>query len=103
MQIKTKIISSHTTDSRPVEQEVNGTKKLPPLVFPGKAFIVLARGVRRGWGDRAKGFSQAEVMTSIKLDFVVLTNVNSILSLSHRVNKNVYDLSYYKGTLAVKT
>jgi hypothetical protein len=34
---------------------------------------------------------------------VVLTNVNSILSLSHRVNKNVYDQSYYGGTLAVKT
>ena len=97
------MVNCHTADSRPVKQEVNSTKKLPPLVFPGKAFIVLAQGVRRGWVDRAKGCSQAEVMTSIKLDFVVLTNVNSILSLSHRVNKNVYDQSYYGGTLAVRT
>ncbi len=33
MQIKTKLVSSHTADSKPVEQEVNGTVILPPLVF----------------------------------------------------------------------
>ncbi len=35
LQIKTKNISCHTTDSKPVEQEVNCTVILPPLVFPG--------------------------------------------------------------------
>ncbi len=35
LQIKTKIVSSHTADSKPVKQEVNGTVILPPLVFPG--------------------------------------------------------------------
>ncbi len=35
LQIKTKIVSSHTADSKPVKQEVNGTMILPPLVFPG--------------------------------------------------------------------
>jgi hypothetical protein len=34
-QIKTKIVSCHTADSKPVKQEVNGTVILPPLVFPG--------------------------------------------------------------------
>jgi len=34
-QIKTKIISCHTADSKPVKQEVNGTMILPPLVFAG--------------------------------------------------------------------
>ncbi len=34
MQIKTKIVSCHTADSKPVKQEVNGTVILPPLVFP---------------------------------------------------------------------
>ncbi len=34
LQIKTKIVSSHTADSKPVKQEVNGTMTLPPLVFP---------------------------------------------------------------------
>ncbi len=35
LQIKTKIVSSHTADSKPVKQEVNGTVILPPLAFPG--------------------------------------------------------------------
>ncbi len=35
LQIKTKIVSCHTDDSRPVKQEVNGTVILLPLVFPG--------------------------------------------------------------------
>jgi hypothetical protein len=35
LQIKTKIVSCHTADSKPVKQEVNGTVILPPLVFPG--------------------------------------------------------------------
>ncbi len=36
MQIKTKIVSCHTADSKPVKQEVNGTVILPPIVFPGE-------------------------------------------------------------------
>jgi hypothetical protein len=35
LQIKTKIVSSHTSDSKPVKQEVNSTLILPPLVFLG--------------------------------------------------------------------
>jgi hypothetical protein len=34
LQIKTKNVSCHTADSKPVKQEVNGTMILPPLVFP---------------------------------------------------------------------
>jgi hypothetical protein len=34
LQIKTKIVSCHTTDSKPVKQEVNSTVILPPLVYP---------------------------------------------------------------------
>ncbi len=34
MQIKTKIVSFHTVNFKPVKQEVNGTVILPPLVFP---------------------------------------------------------------------
>jgi hypothetical protein len=36
LQIKTKIVSCHTADSKPVKQEVNGTVNLPPLEFPGQ-------------------------------------------------------------------
>ena len=39
LQIKTKIVSSHTADSKPIKQEVNGTVILPPLVFPGPSFL----------------------------------------------------------------
>ena len=35
LQIRTKIVSCHTADSKPVKQEVNGTVILTPLVFPG--------------------------------------------------------------------
>jgi len=35
MKIKTKMVSCHTADSKPVKQGVNGTVILPPLVFPG--------------------------------------------------------------------
>jgi hypothetical protein len=34
LQIKTKIVSCHTANSKPVKQEVNGTMILPLLVFP---------------------------------------------------------------------
>jgi hypothetical protein len=34
----TKIVSSHTTDSKPVKQEVNGTVILSHLVFPGQTY-----------------------------------------------------------------
>jgi len=33
LQIKTKIVSCHTADSKPVKQEANSTVLLPPLVF----------------------------------------------------------------------
>jgi hypothetical protein len=38
MQIKTKIVSCHTADSKPVKQEVNGSVILPPLVFLASTF-----------------------------------------------------------------
>ncbi len=34
LQIKTKIVSCHTADSKPVKQEANSTMILPLLVFP---------------------------------------------------------------------
>jgi hypothetical protein len=34
LQIKTKIVSCHTADSKPVKQEVNGTVILPPFSIP---------------------------------------------------------------------
>ncbi len=40
-QIKTKIVSCPTADSKPVKQEVNGTVILLPLVFPAAATITL--------------------------------------------------------------
>jgi hypothetical protein len=42
--MKTKIVSCHTAHSKPVKQEVNGTVKLPPLVFPGESLkVILSR------------------------------------------------------------
>jgi hypothetical protein len=42
LQIKTKIVSCHTADSKPVKQEINGTVILPPLVFPGQNYPTLS-------------------------------------------------------------
>jgi hypothetical protein len=42
LQIKTKIVSCHTADSKTVEQEVNGTVILPPLVFPETTIVIHA-------------------------------------------------------------
>jgi hypothetical protein len=39
LQIKTKIVSCHIADSKPVKQEVNGTVIIPSLVFPGCSII----------------------------------------------------------------
>jgi len=38
LQIKTKIVSYRTADSKPVKQEVNSTVTPPPLVFPVLTF-----------------------------------------------------------------
>jgi hypothetical protein len=47
LQIKAKIVSCQTADSKPVKQEVNGTLILPPLVFPG-SIITLCTTVTVG-------------------------------------------------------
>jgi len=39
LQIKTKIVSCHTVDSKPVKQEVKSTVILPPLVFPDSTLL----------------------------------------------------------------
>jgi hypothetical protein len=39
LKIKTKIVSCHTADSKPVNQEVNGTVILHPLVFPDCSYL----------------------------------------------------------------
>ena len=61
MQIKTKIVSCHTGDSKPVKQEVSGTVILTsPLVFPALIqkyiqillFSVLPRNIRVGETSR---------------------------------------------------
>jgi hypothetical protein len=41
LQIKTKIVSCYTADSKPVKQEANRTMILSPLVFPGLSVVML--------------------------------------------------------------
>jgi hypothetical protein len=50
LQIKTKIVSHHTAESKPVKQEVNGTVILPPLVFP----VLLVFGSNEEFGNGRK-------------------------------------------------
>ncbi len=44
LQIKTKIVSCHTTNAKPVKQELNGTVILPTLVFPGTGHWCKVKG-----------------------------------------------------------
>jgi hypothetical protein len=51
LQIKTKIVSCHTGDSKPVKQEVNGTVVLPSLVFPDESVmnVKIVQKISYGW------------------------------------------------------
>jgi hypothetical protein len=40
LEIKTKIVSCHAADSKPVKNEVNGTIILPSYVFPAVMFAL---------------------------------------------------------------
>ncbi len=76
MQIKTKIVSCHTADSKPVKQDVNSTVIIPPLVFPAlayntailmtavKCFILSAVGFSRRSAEGEPGFLTVVVGTS---------------------------------------
>jgi hypothetical protein len=51
LQIRTKIVSCLTADSKPVKQEVNSIVILPPLVFPGESIRkvpTLHESIRQG-------------------------------------------------------
>ncbi len=65
MQIKTKIVSCFTADSKPVKQEVNGTVILPPLVFPGQAFIKEVKKILKISIKGLKGRISIKVRTSV--------------------------------------
>jgi hypothetical protein len=47
LQIKMKIVSCHTADSKPVKQEVNGTVIRPPFVFLGPDFAPSLRKLKK--------------------------------------------------------
>jgi hypothetical protein len=48
LQIKTKIVSCHTANSKPVKQEVSGTVILPPLVLPALALLLVLCQCKHG-------------------------------------------------------
>jgi hypothetical protein len=79
--LKTKIVSCHTANSKPVKQEVNGTVILPPLVFPAWIFFQIQRqtgfeinpGVNAikhfpllltEWQNKLKRFNLANILAS---------------------------------------
>ncbi len=69
MQIKTKIVSCPTADSKPVKQEVNSTVILPPLVFPAgtnknkASRLTRQQGqVRQSWRLRGRWAKSRDVL-----------------------------------------
>ncbi len=57
LHIKTTIVSCHTTDSKPVKQEVNSTVILPLLLLPAYWGLVLATGHWKEYKTQNKNFT----------------------------------------------
>ncbi len=66
LKIKTEIVSCHTTDSKPVKQEVNGTMILPPLVFPGQTFVNYEEKKFYNIWPRSTGMYRCEVTAVVR-------------------------------------
>jgi hypothetical protein len=70
MQMKTKIVSCHTADSKPIKQEVNSTVILPPLVFPDRGHSIHIEGANmhshcfEGTRSVDMGLTSAESLTA---------------------------------------
>ncbi len=91
LQIKTKIVSSHTADSKPVKQEVNSTMILPPLVFPAQFSAIFGYGqiarytilAKQGQGKSSKGTLtewEGSVQLNPSLTLLVLLKKRLILT-----------------------
>jgi hypothetical protein len=77
-QIKTKIVSCHTADSKPVKKEVNGTVILPPLLFPAMPIL-----------------EEVAVCVLTDLYYLIVCNPQWILNYQHRPHPNPHTKYYY--------
>ncbi len=77
MQIKTKIVSCHTANSKPVKQEVNSTVILPPLVFPGQTVKEIAHALAQG-AQGAQGAQTWVKFSTLKLGECTLCTGESL-------------------------
>jgi hypothetical protein len=75
LQIKTKIVSSHTADSKPVKLEVNGTVILPPLVFPALNIKPCWKGLP---GTNVQAYFAFSALTKKKVFTTLTIGVNNI-------------------------
>jgi hypothetical protein len=57
LQIKTKIASCHTADSKLVKQEVNCTVILPPLIFPAESIQLYQAWARLPFERKRTGWN----------------------------------------------
>jgi hypothetical protein len=87
LQIKWKIVSKHTADSKPVKEGVNGTVILPPLVFPAGANRRARFNCQYfGCGHKQKQGRLAEPLSSLPTldvyELNLLTNLNTYAALA---------------------
>jgi hypothetical protein len=87
LQIKTKIVVSHTADSKPVKQEVNGTAMLPPLVFPEES-------VKSVFGSSDKSRLTTGGQNSLGIRLIALSGLNTRTVLWPMLLKNFTVVSY---------
>jgi hypothetical protein len=87
LQIKTKIVSCHTADSKPAKQEVNGTVILPPLVFPAAGMPGLI-SPKEGGGGAVNGdnLNWAEFLPLKLISDMIFNLKNIICNLISHLN-----------------
>jgi hypothetical protein len=93
LQIKTKIVSCHVADPKPVKEEVNSTVILFPLVFPVHSTVMHS-------GAKHNDVMHSAVMNSVTVHSVVKHSafMNSVIMLNV-VSTNKIECLYLEKNL----
>ncbi len=81
LQIKTKTVSCHTADSKPVKQEVNGKVILPPLVFLSTTHSssLEVQGFESSRGPGVEPGTGVELRENVKNEALFIQSLNEYL------------------------
>ena len=81
MQIKIKIVSCCTANSKPVKQEVSRTVILPPLVFPGLSLTKKAADMSKTSAHRRACLASMENISSLLIYYIYGWSLYVLISM----------------------